>query len=179
MCVTAWYQIRVEGVRSSMGLTSQQLLMNIIDACAVIATMVAPLFDNWGLFGANGQSLIYFKWTPGVVLAIAGSAVLSVGVNLAILMVLGATSAVTYNVVGHFKTVLILAGSWIMLGYPLNAKNLAGIALAMVGMALYTASKLGGSASTPPATAKAEYTKVPQDDLPCAEEGREAPAAQP
>ena len=41
--------------------------------------------------------------------AVFGSALLAVFVNLSIFLLIGATSAVTYNVVGHFKTVLILA----------------------------------------------------------------------
>ncbi len=43
------------------------------------------------------------------VLTVVGSAVLAVFVNLSIFLLIGATSAVTYNVVGHFKTILILA----------------------------------------------------------------------
>ena len=159
MCITAWYQIRVSGAKAALGLNSQQLLMNMIDACAVIATCVAPLLDNWGLYEANAHSLIYFEWSTGVIFAIAGSAVLSVGVNLAILMLLGATSAVTYNVVGHFKTVLILSGSWIMLGYPLDAKNLGGIAIALVGMILYTRAKLSAQPAPAPAPQATEEEK--------------------
>lgn len=61
---------------------------------------------------------------------------------MSIFLVIGATSPVTYNVVGHFKTVIILTASFILFASPLNAKNILGMSLALGGMIMYTHFKM-------------------------------------
>ena len=51
------------------------------------------------------DTLLGFLYTPGCVAAIALTAVLGLIVSLSTFLVIGATSSVTYNVVGHVKTV--------------------------------------------------------------------------
>ncbi len=145
MCVTAYYQIALQARREALGLNAQQLLHNAMPLCTVVAVLLIPFFDNVGIITPNADSLLQFQWTPSVLFAIGASCFLSVGVNYAIVALIAATSAVTYNVVGHFKTVLILAASFVMLAYPLDGRNISGIAVAIVGMALYTHAKLSGS----------------------------------
>ena len=50
----------------------------------------------------------------------------------------GRTSPVTYQVVGHFKTCFILILGFLVFDAPVVPKNIFGIALAMVGMAVYS-----------------------------------------
>jgi solute carrier family 35 protein E3 len=50
------------------------------------------------------------------------------------LQVIGATSSLTYNVVGHVKTVLILSGGVLFFGDSMPAKKLGGILVAMLGI---------------------------------------------
>ena len=38
---------------------------------------------------------------------------------------------------GHSKTILVLLGGWAFLGDPVSAKQLSGMALAVLGMVLY------------------------------------------
>ncbi len=47
---------------------------------------------------------------------------------------IGATSSLTYNVVGHIKTVLILSGGVVFFGETMPAKKLGGILVAMLGI---------------------------------------------
>lgn len=47
---------------------------------------------------------------------------------------IGATSSLTYNVVGHIKTVLILTGGVMFFGDTMPPKKMAGIAAAMTGI---------------------------------------------
>lgn len=53
---------------------------------------------------------------------------------LTVPQVIGATSSLTYNVVGHVKTVLILSGGVMFFGDTMPPKKMAGIMAAMGGI---------------------------------------------
>ena len=67
---------------------------------------------------ARGRSQL--TWAAAV--AIAGSAVLGLLVSLSMFLMIGATSGVTFNVVGHAKTVLVLAGGVALFGDTMCAR---------------------------------------------------------
>ncbi len=66
------------------------------------------------------------------------SCMISVSVNFSTFLVLGKTSAVTYQVLGHLKTCLILALGYLVLANPFSWRNVCGILIALSGMALYS-----------------------------------------
>ena len=75
------------------------------------------------------------RYTTGAVAAVALSAVLGLLVSVSTFLLIGATSALTYNVCGHVKTVIILAGGGVLVfGDEMPPKKLAGICLAMIGI---------------------------------------------
>jgi len=90
--------------------------------------------------------------SSGAWLCLAASCLVAVGVNLSQFMCLGRFSAVTFQVLGHTKTVLVLLASWLALGEPLPPRKALGMLLAVAGMAAYGALS---SASGPPAGAAA------------------------
>ena len=59
-------------------------------------------------------------------------------VSLSTFLVIGATSSLTYNVVGHVKTVIILVGGVVFFGDRMPLAKLAGISLAMGGIIWYS-----------------------------------------
>lgn len=61
-----------------------------------------------------------------------------VQVSLSTFLVIGATSSLTYNVVGHIKTVIILMGGCMFFGDEMPLKKLAGISVAMSGIIWYS-----------------------------------------
>lgn len=63
---------------------------------------------------------------------------ISVSVNFSTFLVIGKTSPVTYQVLGHLKTCLVLAFGYILLHDPFSWQNILGILIAVVGMALYS-----------------------------------------
>ncbi len=73
---------------------------------------------------------------------IFGTCLLAIAVNLCSFGLIGKTSAVTYQVVGHAKTCLVLIGGFIMM--PTNAsssdllKNIIGVIIAFLGVLLYS-----------------------------------------
>ena len=56
-------------------------------------------------------TLLGFDYTITAVLAILLSAMLGLLVSLSTFLVIASTSSLTYNVVGHLKTVIILTGA--------------------------------------------------------------------
>lgn len=59
-------------------------------------------------------------------------------VSLSAFLVIGSTSALTYNVSSHLKTVLIMAGGIAFFGDAANPSKLGGLALALAGIVLYS-----------------------------------------
>jgi drug/metabolite transporter (DMT)-like permease len=66
------------------------------------------------------------------------SCLISVSVNFSTFLVIGKTSAVTYQVLGHLKTCLVLAFGYFLLHDPFRWRNILGISIAVVGMGLYS-----------------------------------------
>jgi len=57
----------------------------------------------------------------------------ALGVNISNYLVLGKTSPLTYQVLGHMKTVLILILGFTVFKKPVDIRNVIGITIAMVG----------------------------------------------
>ena len=66
------------------------------------------------------------------------SCTIAVSVNFSTFLVIGTTSPVTYQVLGHLKTCLILSFGYALLKDPFTFRNVAGILVAIFGMGLYS-----------------------------------------
>ena len=66
------------------------------------------------------------------------SCLISVSVNFSTVLVIGKTSPVTYQVLGHLKTCLVLTFGYVLLHDPFSWRNIFGILVAIVGMVLYS-----------------------------------------
>lgn len=62
---------------------------------------------------------------------------LVVQVNVSQFMCLGRFQAVTFQVLGHTKTVLVLFMGWLLLGDIITGRKLVGMLLAVAGMGAY------------------------------------------
>ena len=85
--------------------------------------------------GANGSS----SWI--VVVVAAATCVIAVAVNFSTFLVIGKCDAVTYQVLGHLKTCLVLAFGFFALGDAIHLRNALGIGVALVGMGAYGAAE--------------------------------------
>lgn len=65
------------------------------------------------------------------------SALLAFLVNLSLFLVIGRTSPVSYNVLGHTKLCVILLGGYLLFGDAASPKNLVGVACALIGIFWY------------------------------------------
>lgn len=66
------------------------------------------------------------------------SCLIAVSVNFSTFLVIGKTSPVTYQVLGHLKTCLVLGFGYTLLHDPFTERNIIGITIAVFGMGLYS-----------------------------------------
>eukprot|EP00887_Chlorella_sp_A99_P008012 scaffold12.g8012.t1 len=135
---TALYQIWAGVKQKELGLGSMQLLHQYVPLAALLLAVLVPVFEPMGWRDPGPATILGYHFTPGAVVAIAISSLLGLLVNLSTFLVIGATSSLTYNVVGHIKTVLILSGGVLFFGDSMPPKKLCGIAVAMCGIVWYS-----------------------------------------
>jgi len=137
---TAMYQIWTGSLQRSLNANPLQLQMYIAPLSAVMILPVVPLLDNYN--PARPDSIWNFEMTRSAAGAIALTGVLAFCVNVSIFWVIGRTSAVTYNVLGHAKTSTLLMVDYIFFDRPVEWKNMTGLGIAITGVVSYTQTKL-------------------------------------
>ncbi|KAL6503793.1 UDP-xylose transporter 2 [Orobanche gracilis] len=113
-------------------------LLAVLTTCvaqiAMILLVSGPILDKF----LTNQNVFSFEYTPRVVVFIVLSCLISISVNFSTFLVIGKTSPVTYQVLGHLKTCLVLAFGYFLLRDPFNWRNIFGIMVALAGMILYS-----------------------------------------
>ncbi|KXZ48558.1 hypothetical protein GPECTOR_27g729 [Gonium pectorale] len=149
--VTALYQIWAGSKQKELQANSSQLLLAYTPQAIALLVVLVPLFDDVGFTNQTVDTVLGYEYSWGAISAIVVSALLGVLVSLSTFLVIGATSSLTYNVVGHFKTVLILTGGCVLFGEDMPWKRFMGICLTMTGIIWYTV--LSAQAAQAPAQA--------------------------
>eukprot|EP00252_Welwitschia_mirabilis_P020309 TRINITY_DN4948_c0_g1_i1.p1 TRINITY_DN4948_c0_g1~~TRINITY_DN4948_c0_g1_i1.p1 ORF type:complete len:184 (-),score=19.38 TRINITY_DN4948_c0_g1_i1:219-770(-) len=121
-------------IQKRFKVSSTQLLYQSCPYQATTLLIIGPFLD--GLL--TNENVFAFKYTSHVLLFIILSCLISVSVNFSTFLVIGKTSPVTYQVLGHLKTCLVLAFGYVLLHDPFSWRNILGILIAIVGMALYS-----------------------------------------
>lgn len=145
---TAMYQIWAGKKQKQLGLSSMQLLHQYIPIAGALLGTIVFLLEPVGWTERTKDTLLGYPYDWMSVAAITVSAALGMLVNLSTFLVIGATSSLTYNVVGHIKTVIILAGGVIFFGDTISDKKLFGIAVAMAGIIWYSQIKMQEAQNT-------------------------------
>lgn len=81
-------------------------------------------------------------FTTASAVLILVSSVLGLVVNLSAMLVIAHTSTLTYNVVGHVKTVLVLVGGVVIFGDTMPLKKFVGVCVTMAGVIWYSVLKM-------------------------------------
>merc|ERR1711968_82411 len=93
--------------------------------------IMCPFFDDT-------SGLAEYIYSTGTVTRICVSCFFALGVNVSNYLVLGKTSPLTYQVLGHLKTILILVLGFLFFNKTVDMRNVLGIIIAMAGVIAYT-----------------------------------------
>ncbi len=79
-----------------------------------------------------------FELTMDALVRIIISCIFALTVNVTNYVVLGKTDALTYQIVGHFKTICIIVLGYLLFNHRASFKNILGIGIALMGVVGYT-----------------------------------------
>ena len=128
---TSMAQIFTNTYQKSLDCNALQLLHHTAPLISVGMLIMCPFFDDV-------TALTNFNYSFGCVSRILISCILALGVNISNYLVLGKTSPLTYQVLGHLKTITILFLGFTVFNKPIDMRNVMGITIAMVGVIAYT-----------------------------------------
>lgn len=153
--VTATYQIWAGSYQKKLEASSMQLLDQYCPMAAGMLAFTSLCADPWGWAEPTPDTILGYHYTFSSVFCIMLSCLLGLAVNLSTFLVIGATSSLTYNIVGHVKTVLILAGGYAFFGDTMTIEKFGGVCVAMCGIVWY--SQLQLAAAREPAAASNQF----------------------
>ena len=126
-------QIWTGTMQKQFGVSSTQLLYAASPFMALTLGVIAIPLDSMLVGGTPFD----FEYTFMVTFVALLSCCIAIAVNFSTFLVIGKCDAVTYQVLGHLKTMLVLAFGFLMLNNPVSAKNILGILVALIGMVAY------------------------------------------
>nr|GMD64538.1 UDP-xylose transporter 1 [Ipomoea batatas]GMD69461.1 UDP-xylose transporter 1 [Ipomoea batatas] len=127
-------QILTNTIQKRLNISSTQLLYQSAPFQAAVLFVTGPVVDQF----LTKQNVFAYKYSPIVLAFIVLSCLIAVSVNFSTFLVIGKTSPVTYQVLGHLKTCLVLGFGYTLLHDPFTSRNIIGILVAIVGMGLYS-----------------------------------------
>lgn len=139
LLATAFYQLLAKARQDKLGVSSFQLLYYQAPQSAFLVLACTLVFDQM----AGDKGFLAYYYSSGAILAIAVSCLLAYCVNLSTYLVIGHTSPVSYQVLGHFKLLVILAAGILVFHEDANYLRLGGMFLAFAGVVIYTTLKQG------------------------------------
>jgi solute carrier family 35 protein E3 len=119
-----------------------QLLYLTSPLISIGMLIMCPFFDNI-------DELANYEYTLPTIFRIFITCVLALGVNITNYSVIGSTSPLTYQVLGHLKTILIIIIGFVLFNKAVDMRNVIGITIAMAGVIAYTELKRRESDSSP------------------------------
>ncbi|RVE56519.1 hypothetical protein OJAV_G00221890 [Oryzias javanicus] len=135
--VTSLYQVWVGAKQHELQVNSMQLLYYQAPLSSGFLLAIIPLFEP-----LTGDGGIFGPWSLPALLTVLFSGVVAFLVNLSIYWIIGNTSAVTYNMFGHFKFSITLVGGYLLFHDPLSLNQVLGILCTLAGILSYTHFKL-------------------------------------
>ena len=117
-----------------LGCDALQLLYHTSPLITLGMLLLSFVFDDWG-------GLLEYEWNIPQLRDVLISCGLALGVNISNYLVLGKTSPLTYQVIGHLKTISILLLGALLFNKPTSPQSVVGVAIAMGGVVSYTEVK--------------------------------------
>ena len=125
--------------QNDLGLSSLQLLQEYSPLAVAMLSVLVPCAEDMGLLGERSPVTVAgFPYTFQILMAICFSASCALMVILSSFLVIGSTSPLTYNIIGHSKTIIVLAGGALLFNEDFTQKKMLGVAIAFVGIVWYS-----------------------------------------
>ncbi|XP_057974493.1 UDP-rhamnose/UDP-galactose transporter 6 [Malania oleifera] len=140
---TSMQQYYVHFLQRKYSLGSFNLLGHTAPAQAASLLLLGPFLDYW----LTNKRVDMFDYNIASVTFITLSCTIAVGTNLSQFICIGRFTAVSFQVLGHMKTILVLILGFFFFGKEgLNVHVIVGMVVAVVGMIWYgnASSKPGG-----------------------------------
>ncbi|KAL5808379.1 hypothetical protein ACOSQ3_029070 [Xanthoceras sorbifolium] len=131
---TSLQQISIGSLQKKYSIGSFELLSKTAPIQALSLVVTGPFIDYF----LSGKLLSDYKLSSGAFFFILLSCSLAVFCNVSQYLCIGRFSAVSFQVLGHMKTVCVLTLGWLLFDSELTVKNILGMALAVLGMVVYS-----------------------------------------
>lgn len=140
---TVFNQMYTESYQKEYEVSGNELQLCIAPLQIVMGFVSAFAIES---FGDDGFLAHSFTVKESVLMGL--TCVFAVGVNLSTFNLLGKTSSITYQVIGHVKTILLLILGYIFFPSKWESqfqmiKAYTGIVIALLGVFMYSKAKLG------------------------------------
>lgn len=162
-CIAVWstalQQYYVHFLQRKYSLGSFNLLGHTAPAQAASLLLVGPFVDYWLTY----KRVDSYPYSLIPVMFIILSCTIAVGTNLSQFICIGRFTAVSFQVLGHMKTILVLILGFFFFGKEgLNVHVVVGMLIAVVGMMWYgnASSKPGGKERRSPSTPNNKLQKL-------------------
>jgi uncharacterized membrane protein len=131
---TSLQQITIGSLQKKYSIGSFELLSKTAPIQAISLLIFGPFADYF----LTDKSITNYKMSYGAILFILLSCLLAVFCNISQYLCIGRFSAVSFQVIGHMKTVCVLILGWLLFDSAMTFKNIMGMLLAVVGMIIYS-----------------------------------------
>ena len=131
---TALSQVFFGPLKKGLNLDAFQLLFHTSPWLTFGSFISVPVFENT-------EALIAYDLHPTLVYNVLLTCVIAVAFNVSNYVVLGEISPLTYNIIGHVKTIIIVSVGSLMFNSVPSAMMLAGMTVAVVGVLVFTLEK--------------------------------------
>ncbi|KAK7792222.1 hypothetical protein R5R35_007479 [Gryllus longicercus] len=133
--VTSFYQVLVSTKQHELQMDSMQLLYYQAPLSAFILLLVVPVLEPV-------QATLIHDWTVTDLLMVSASCIIAFFVNISIYWIIGNTSPLTYNMVGHLKFCMTVLGGVLIFEDTLHINQGIGVLLTVMGITAYAHVKL-------------------------------------
>ncbi|KAG5542640.1 hypothetical protein RHGRI_022231 [Rhododendron griersonianum] len=131
---TSLQQISIGSLQKKYSIGSFELLSKTAPIQALSLLLLGPFIDYY----LTGKSIANYKMSSAATIFIILSCSLAVFCNVSQYLCIGRFSAVSFQVLGHMKTVCVLTLGWLLFDSQLTFKNIMGMIIAIIGMIIYS-----------------------------------------
>ena len=131
---TSAQQILVSKLQSEYAISSNDLLGRTAPFMAAAMLTIGPFLDQL----LTGSFITEYYWSTESATFLIASCLLAIWVNISQYMCIGTFSALSFQVIGHVKTVFIFFFGWLIFSIPITINNVLGGSIAIGGITYYS-----------------------------------------